>query len=305
MAEDTAVLAPDTPASLGDAQPPSAPDTQPSPGARETDGTQTPETETTTDPFTGLDDDSLSKHPRLAALIEKERTAVEARTRESERRRHEADQKRLDDQRAAQEYSQGLEASRVVEQKYLGDAIGSLVAATVDMEIDPDVPKRWQAIAPQVQALSQQLLRAAEVKASEQFTVNATKFLKEAFPDFRIPPDKLHEYDVATTRGDASARTRVYAEIIQMAAVEAAQGGIREEALKDYRKEAEEALKAEREKAASAVAANGQGPTSVPGRPATNVSYKSKLEASRLFMQGIIDKDEMRRANANKSLPEI
>jgi hypothetical protein len=256
------------------------------------------------DPLADFDDEVLVKNPRILAKLEATRKSADASARESERQKYQAEAKKADDTRVSQEYARSIENSRLVEAQNLSNVIAGIVGETVDLEIDPDVPKRWQAAQPKVQALSNQLLYAAQVQADRALTTNATAFLRENYPDYRIPAAQVEAFDTALARGDFKARFAVLADIAAEAKLTAETPKIRADAIREYQKESEDAVKVEREKAAVATNNGQTRPTNVGGRSVNKTSYGSKLEASRLFMQGAIDKEEMRRARYNPALPE-
>ena len=256
------------------------------------------------DPLADFDDELLTKNPRILAKLEAARKSADASARESERQKYQAEAKKAEDSRVSAEYARSIESSRMVEAQNLSNVIADIVGGTVDLEVDPEIPKRWQAQQPKVQALSNQLLHAAQVQADRALTTNATAFLKENYPDYRIPAEQVEAFDTALARGDFKARFAVLANIAAEAKLAAEAPKIRADAIREYQKESEEAVKVEREKGAVALNNSQVRPTNVGGRSVTKTSYGSKLEASRLFMQGAIDKDEMRRARNNPALPE-
>ena len=273
------------------------------------DGTEParPEAETeTADPLAGFDEDTLKANPRVKALLEATEKSVDARKEESFRQRIEREQATAKARADEEAYQRGLQELDAVEKGSIVQSLRGAFDRAMGPYVDDESRARLQAELPALGQVAEQLQRANQLRSDRLYVDAANAMLTSEFPDYAIPPELVNKFDQALHRGDFRGRITALSEIIRDATVKTVVPKERASIARELKAQAEAELKLTQQRAAERAASDGARPTNVAGRGTngTNVSYASKVEASRLFLNGQIDIDEMRRARMNPALPE-
>lgn len=229
----------------------------------------TTETEVTPDPLADFDDDSLTNSQRVKALldaqIEKTAKDVEARVRESERQKSEAALKSREREFNAQQRARQIQEAEAAERGGVYQGLVSLVDSIVDHEADPEAKNRFGQKLPQLQGIANQIAQAAAVRQDTLSVALVNQHLQANFPEYRIEPNTVAEFNDALNRGDFAKRQEITYQLVADAAVKAKESSLRETIVKEIKAQTEKDAKLAQERANSTTAKGQGGPTNVAG----------------------------------------
>jgi len=232
------------------------------PLAPETDEqVETPENEAA-DPISSLSDEEIAGNERIKKLLDDSAKSAVARAEESARRTAET---RANETRHEQEMQQHQQVAQ-------GQALGLQVGVMRQLLDDP----QWVPDQQAVQKLNQTFapfVGAARVTAKTEVSNALNEALNDLNPSYRVPPERLDEWNRASVQASAAPMTKVAALILADAAREAIRAEVRAEVEAEFSKES----KTEQGKAADTAKRGAPRPAGVAGASPTTVDHRATI----------------------------
>ena len=229
----------------------------------------TTETDDTPDPFADYEDDSFTKSQKIQDLLklERERTSkdTEARVRESERQKQEVALKNREREVNAQTRARQVQEAESAEKGGILNGIAQIVDNVIDHDIDPSAKDRFAKNIPMLQQIAGQVSQAVAIRQDTLSVALVNQHLTQNFPDYRIAPDVVANFNDALNKGDFAARQEITYALIADAAVKAKESSLRETIVKEMKAQAEKDAHLTMERTNSTAARQQGGPTNVTG----------------------------------------